>query len=154
TIIVILGAVLSTVATLFIADNAIQNYVLEQAQTQEHDNMKIAKLVLKTQYGDNISISSDNKLVADIPGSGKDFNLGQKTNFGKYVLNDSIDYVDYVGQLIGNSVSLYQCANAQGSFTQCIRISTTYKTGTGSTASRSNGTGLTQTLNANMDLAG
>jgi Single cache domain 3 len=154
TMIVILGAVLSTVATLFIADNAINNYVLEQASTQEHDNMKIAKLVLKTQYGDNISISSDNKLVADLPGSGKDFNLGQNANFGKYVLNDSIDYVDYVGQLIGNSVSLYQCADSHGSFTQCVRISTTYKNGNGSSAVRATGAVLTPTLNANMDLAG
>ena len=45
-VIVVLGAVLSTAATLFIADNAIQNYVLQQARTQEQDNMKIALLVL------------------------------------------------------------------------------------------------------------
>src|SRR5258708_19319657 len=154
TMIVILGAVLSNVGTLVNGENAIKKYVLEQASTQEHDNMKIAKLVLKTQYGDNISISSDNKLVADLPGSGKDFNLGQNANFGKYVLNDSVDYVDYVGQLIGNSVSLYQCADSHGSFTQCLRISTTYKNGSGSSATRATGAVLTPALNANMDLAG
>ncbi|HEX6818275.1 MAG TPA: hypothetical protein VF120_07870, partial [Ktedonobacterales bacterium] len=83
TIIVILGAVLSTVATLFIADNAIQNYVLEQARTQEHENMNIANLVLQQQYGQNISIASDNTMVADLPGSGRDFTtLGQ--SYGKY----------------------------------------------------------------------
>ena len=35
TLIVLLGAVLSTAATLFIADNAIRNYALQQAQNQE-----------------------------------------------------------------------------------------------------------------------
>ena len=40
TIIVIVGAILSTVATLFIADNAIRNYVIAQAQAQETDNSK------------------------------------------------------------------------------------------------------------------
>src|SRR5215467_8323180 len=51
TIIVILGAVLSTVATLFIADNAIRNYVITQAQAQERDNSNIALLVLHNSYG-------------------------------------------------------------------------------------------------------
>ncbi|HKT36817.1 MAG TPA: hypothetical protein VJR48_00500, partial [Ktedonobacterales bacterium] len=60
TLIVLLSAVLSTAATLFIADNAIRNYALQQAQSQEQDNMKIALLVLTTQYGENYSISSDN----------------------------------------------------------------------------------------------
>jgi Single cache domain 3 len=122
TLIVLLGAVLSTAATLFIADNAIRNYALQQAQVQEQDNMKIAILVLQTQYGENYSISSDNHLVVDSPSVGKSFG---DTSYGKYALNDDTDYVDSVRQLIGGAVSVYQCSNARGDFTQCVRISTT-----------------------------
>src|SRR5215469_2599710 len=145
TIIVILGAVLSTAATLFIADNAIQNYVLQQARTQEQDNMKIAQLVLQTQYGRNISIGSDGTMVADLPGTGKDFsNLGAPNNFGKYPLDNNTDYVDYVQQLIDNSVSIYKCADAEGNFTQCTRIATTFTSGAGPTAPRELGRQFTQ----------
>lgn len=125
TLIVILGAVLSTAATLFIADNAIQNYVLEQAKAQEIDNMKIARLVLTTQYGQNISIASDNTMVADTPSTGKDLNLDTSNNFGKFPLNGDTDFVDEVKQLIGGTVSVYQCADAHGNFTRCLRIATT-----------------------------
>ncbi len=125
TLIVLFGAVLSTAATLFIANNAIQNYALQQAQNQERDNLKIAQLVLTTQYGQNISISSDNKLVADSPTTGHDFNVGAATNFGKYQLNGDTDYVDSVKQLIGGIVSVYQCANAKGAVIPCTRVATT-----------------------------
>lgn len=125
TLIVLLSAVLSTAATLFIADNAIRNYALQQAQVQEQDNMKIAVLVLTTQYGENYSISSDNHLVVDSPTSSKNFGGPNDANFGKYPLNEDTDYVDSVKNLIGGSVSVYQCANARGDFTQCVRISTT-----------------------------
>ena len=153
TIIVILGAVLSTVATLFIADNAIQNYVLEQARTQEHENMNIANLVLQNQYGQNISIASDNTMVADLPGSGKDFStLGQ--TYGKYVLNNSIDYVDSVKQLIGNAVSIYQCADAYGAFTGCNRISTTFVRGTGTSPQRETNVILPTAISQHMNLSG
>src|SRR6185312_6652418 len=121
TLIVLLSAVLSTAATLFIADNAIRNYALQQAQSQEQDNMKIAVLVLTTQYGENYSISSDNNLVVDSPSSGNTFTGA----YGKYPLNNDTDYVDSVKQLIGGAVSVYQCANARGDFTQCVRVSTT-----------------------------
>lgn len=127
TIIVILGAILSTVATLFIADNAIQNYVLQQAQTQEIDNMKIANLVLQTKYGENVSISSDNKLVVDTPVNGNQLPFDQSN--GKYFLNNDVEYVDYVSQLIGNSVSVYQCADAHGDYFPCVRVATTFTTG-------------------------
>jgi hypothetical protein len=125
TLIVLLGAVLSTAATLFIADNAIRNYALQQAQSQEQDNMKIAVLVLQTQYGENYSISADNHLVVDSPTSGTKFGGPTDVNFGKYPLNDDTDYVDSVKQLIGGTVSVYQCANAKGDFTPCVRVSTT-----------------------------
>lgn len=125
TLIVLLGAVLSTAATLFIANNAIRNYALQQAQSQEQDNMKIARLVLQTQYGENYSISSENHLVVDTPSSGKNFGGPNDLNFGKYPLNEDTDYVDSVKQLIGGAVSVYQCANARGDFTPCVRISTT-----------------------------
>ncbi|HLJ80799.1 MAG TPA: hypothetical protein VKT52_04885, partial [Ktedonobacterales bacterium] len=94
TVIVILAAVLSTSATLFIARSAIENYVLQQAQAQELDNMKIARLVLTNQYGANISIASDNTMVADTPGTGRDLTLNQANNFGKYVLNGDTNFVD------------------------------------------------------------
>jgi hypothetical protein len=125
TLIVLLSAVLSTAATLFIADNAIRNYALQQAQSQEQDNMKIAVLVLQTQYGENYSISADNHLVVDTPLSGKAFGGPNDANFGRYPLNDDTDYVDSVKQLIGGTVSVYQCANAKGDFTPCVRVSTT-----------------------------
>jgi single cache domain-containing protein len=125
TLIVLLGAVLSTAATLFIANNAIRNYALQQAQSQEQDNMKIAVLVLQTQYGENYSISSENHLVVDSPSSGKNFGGPNDLNFGKYPLNEDTDYVDSVKQLIGGAVSVYQCSNARGDFTPCVRISTT-----------------------------
>ena len=91
TLIVLLGAVLSTAATLFIADSAIRNYALQQAQSQEQDNMKIAILVLTTQYGENYSISSDNRLVVDSPSSGNKFGGPNDANFGKYALNEDTD---------------------------------------------------------------
>jgi hypothetical protein len=128
TFIVILGAILSTAATLFIADNAIQSYVLDQARTQEQDNMKIAKLVLETQYGPNVSISSDGKMVVDLPGVSTDTTLVPTNNYGRYVLNGDPDFVDRVQQLIGGNVSVYQCANATGGFTGCSLIATTFRT--------------------------
>src|SRR5512146_3153061 len=129
TIIVILGAILSTFATLFIADNAIQNYVVDQGRIQEQENMKIARLVLETQYGPNISISHDGQMVVDLPGGSKDVPLNLNNNFGRYVLNKDTDFVDKVQQLIGGNVSVFQCANAAGGVTGCIRIASTFKNG-------------------------
>ncbi|MGZ3637457.1 MAG: cache domain-containing protein [Ktedonobacterales bacterium] len=155
TIIVILGAILSTAATLFIADNAIQNYTLDQAKTQEMENMKIANLVLETQYGQNVSISSDNQMVVDTPGSGKDVSL-DAPNFGRYPLNDNVDYVDQVQQLIHASVSVYQCANKEGDFTPCNRIATTFtkKDAQGGLTQRATGVALTTSVVKNMSLDG
>lgn len=155
TLIVLLGAVLSTAATLFIADNAIRNYALQQAQNQEQENMKIAVLVLTTQYGENYSISSDNHLVVDSPTSAKSFGGPNDANFGRYPLNDDTDYVDSVKQLIGGVVSVYQCSNARGDFTQCVRISTTIaKPGTASdiTAPRDTNAQLASAIGGNMTL--
>ena len=155
TIIVILGAILSTAATLFIADTAIQNYVLDQARTQEKENMKIANLVLQTQYGQNVSISSDNQMVVDTPGSGANVNL-DAPNFGRYPLNENVDYVDQVQQLIGGSVSVFQCAKASGDFTPCNRIATTFtKPGSqGGLLQRETSIGLTTAITRNMNLDG
>ena len=93
TIIVILGAVLSTVATLFIADSAIRNYVLAQAQAQERDDSNIAMLVLHNNYGANISISADSYLVADSPNSvnGANVSLNSNNAYGKFILNGDTD---------------------------------------------------------------
>jgi hypothetical protein len=136
TIIVILGAVLSTVATLFIADNAIRNYVIAQAQAQERDDSNIALLVLHNNYGANISISSDGELVADSPNSisGANTILSGANLYGKFPLNDDTDYVDSVKHLINADVSLFQCADRTDTFTGCSRIATTFiKTGSAGT---------------------
>ncbi len=120
TLVVLLSAVLSTVATLFIANNAIQQYALQQAHTQEQQNMAIALLVLQTQYGQNVSISSNGQLVADSPTSNN-----YLSTYGKYALNNDVDYVDEVQRLIGGFVSIYQCANPNNKLVPCTRVSTT-----------------------------
>ncbi len=127
TLVVLLGAVLSTLATLFIANNAIQQYALQQAHTQEQQNMAIALLVLQTQYGQNISIASNGQLVADTPTTGHDLSGYAQNNYGKYYLKDDEDYVDQVQHLIGGFVSVYQCANSNDKLVPCVRISTTLR---------------------------
>ena len=158
TVIVILGAIFSTVATLYIADNAISSYVLNQAQTQEKENMKIARLVLQTQYGQNVSIATDGTMVADLPTAGKDFNLSTNNDFGRYALDQNTDYVDGVQQLIGGTVSIYKCANAQGDFTPCTRIETTLRgnASPGQAAPRATGETLSQAIGQSdhMNLTG
>jgi hypothetical protein len=139
TLTLLLGALLSTGATLFIANNAIQQYALQQTHTQEQQDMKIALLVLQTQYGQYISISSDNKLVADSPTTGKDLSTYSSTSanpYGRFALNNDQDYVDQVQQLLGGFISVYQCANAVGPTGACTRISTTLK------SSSTNSTGV------------
>ncbi len=128
TLVVLLGAILSTAATLFIANSAIQTYALQQAQAQEQGNAKIALLVLRTEYGQNISISPDDHLVVDSPAVGQDLsNATAQNDYGKVVLNDNNDYVDQVQQLIGGEVSIYQCASPDGTPTPCDRIATTFR---------------------------
>ncbi|MGO8948470.1 MAG: cache domain-containing protein [Ktedonobacterales bacterium] len=153
TIIVILGTVLTTVATLFIADNAIRNYVLAQAQAQESDNSQIALLVLHNNYGANISISADGKLVADSPTSFNGINVSLTSpTYGTFPLNGDTDYVDSVKHLINADVSLYQCANNTNVFTGCIRVASTFiKPGT--TNIRDTGELLPETVSKGMQLA-
>ena len=143
TLALLLGALLSTGATLFIANNAIQQYALQQTHTQEQENMKIALLVLQTQYGQNVSVSSQNQLVTDNPSIGKDFSNYAASSpngtgaYGTYILNDRVEYVDQVQQLIGGFVSIYQCANATGLVGSCKRVSTTFQ------SSSTNSSGIT-----------
>src|SRR5579864_5990440 len=158
TLTLLLGALLSTGATLFIANNAIQQYALQQTHTQEQQDMKIALLVLQTQYGQYISISSDNQLVADSPTTGKDLSAysAPSANFGRFALNNDQDYVDQVQQLLGGFVSVYQCANATGPTGKCTRISTTLKSSsTNSTGAQSRlvGSQLEQAPLQNMALS-
>lgn len=147
TLTLLLGALLSTSATLFIANNAIQQYALQQTHTQEQENMKIAVLVLQTQYGQDLSVASDGKLVTDSPSIGHDVNSSNYNantdngDFGKYILNGNVDYVDQVQQLIGGFVSIYQCADQVGPTGDCRRISTTLH----STSTSSSGAYLRQT---------
>ena len=158
TLTLLLGALLSTGATLFIANNAIQQYALQQTHTQEQQDMKIALLVLQTQYGQNISISSDNQLVADSPTTGKDLSSynSPSADFGRFALNNDQDYVDQVQQLLGGFVSVYQCANPNGPTGTCKRISTTLQTNTAnSTGARTRlvGSALEQAPTQNMALS-
>jgi hypothetical protein len=133
TLAVLLGAVLTTLATLFIARNAIHQYALDQATSQQKESMSIAALVLETAYGQNISVSStndpktDNKLVVDSPQVGRDQGTGfSEANYGKYVLNDDTDYVDAVKHSVHGEVSVFQCADKKGNFTGCHRVSSTF----------------------------
>jgi len=132
TLTVLLAAILTTLATLFISRNAIHNYALEQAQVQQQESMSIATLVLETAYGQNVSISSDsgsdNKMVLDSPKVGRDqgTTFNNQTDFGRYPLNDDTDYVDAVQQRIHGAVSVYQCADKSGNITGCHRIATTF----------------------------
>jgi hypothetical protein len=132
TAIVLLGTLLTTVATLFVANTAITNYADQQAQAQERENMRIALLVLHTQYGQNISISSEGNtgtLVADFPTKDTAI-IGQTASkFGRYPLDNDTDYVDAVENLIGGAVSVYKCQDASGNDLSngCERIATTFQ---------------------------
>jgi len=54
TIIVLVAALLSSIATLYIANSAIQSYVIDQAKQRESQNLQIAKLSCKL----NLAITS------------------------------------------------------------------------------------------------
>ncbi|HEY7778624.1 MAG TPA: cache domain-containing protein [Ktedonobacterales bacterium] len=131
TIIVLIAAVLSTVATLFITETAIQQYVQTQATTEEQQDMNFAQLVLRTSYGENVSIGSDNTMIADSPaGTQNVANNGDPSAIGKYPLSNDTDYVDEVQHYIRGIISVYQCSDNKGnsfpsSAHPCSRISTT-----------------------------
>lgn len=156
------GRDFSTVATLFIANSAITSYVQNQASTQEQENLKISQLVLQTQFGQSVSIDSSNNMVADLPAA---VTGGAITSpqFGRYTLNDTngtsgqTDFVDRVQRLIGGTVSVYQCADAQGNLlgnptdpaSPCTRIETTLQgtASSGESAPRAVGGGLEHDVN-------
>src|SRR5262245_7577309 len=157
TIIVILAAMLTTVAIMFIANLTISDYVLRQAQTQDKENIRIATLVLQEQYGQNVSIASDSKMVADLPTAGRDSPLDTSNNFGRYSLNDNTDFVDSVQQLIGGGrqVSVYQCVDATGALGgACTRIETTLRkrAGTNQVAGRNTGPSLDTSIFKSLGL--
>jgi hypothetical protein len=129
TLIVLIAALLGTIATLYIANSAIQSYVIDQAKLREQQNLQVALLVLHTEFGDNVSIDVNGNLVADSPRVTNIVSLsGQPTpnDFLPYPLNEDVDYVDEVHHLIGGVVAVYQCADAQGKIfpAGCPRIST------------------------------
>ncbi len=162
TLTVLLAALLSTGATLFIARNALSSYAFKQSETQASESMSIAWLVMQTQYGQNISISSDsgtldNNMVLDSPTVGRDqgssFTQGNK--FGKYPLNGDTDYVDAVEARVHGAVSVYQCADKDGNRTSCMRISTTFTKASpaGTIPPRDTGGQLCNTVVSNLQLA-
>lgn len=129
TLIVLLAALLGTIATLYIANSAIQGYVIDQSKLREQQNLQVALLVLHTEFGDNVSIDVKGNLVADSPRVQNVVSLsGQPSanDFLPYPLNDDVDYVDEVHHLVGGVVAVYQCADSQGNLftTGCPRIST------------------------------
>src|SRR5215813_13728800 len=104
TFIVLIAALLSTIATLYIANSAIQSYVIDQAKLRETHNLQVAWLVLHTEFGDNVSIDVKGNLVADSPLSGSGAGLTQGTGINQflpYPLNQDVDYVDEVHHLVG-----------------------------------------------------
>jgi Cache 3/Cache 2 fusion domain len=130
TLIVLVAALLSTIATLYIANSAIQGYVIDQAKQREASNLKVALLVLHTEFGDNVSIDVNGQLVADSPLTANAAGLGQGNNindFRPYPLNNDVDYVDEVHHLVGATIAVYQCTNERGDLlpeNKCQRIST------------------------------
>ncbi|HEY7348937.1 MAG TPA: cache domain-containing protein [Ktedonobacterales bacterium] len=131
TFIVLIAALLSTIATLYIANSAIQSYVIDQAKEREAHNLQVAWLVLHTEFGDNVSIDVNDKLVADSPLTASAAGLPQgaalnENQFLPYPLNSDVDYVDEVHHLVGGIVAVYQCADERGDLTPggCPRIST------------------------------
>jgi hypothetical protein len=154
TVIVLMAAVLSTVATLAVTESAVLNYVTQQAEAQEQQHMSIANLVLQTGYGQNVSISSENSapctfksrqgvlygcLTADSPGVQSFANYANDKNApnGKYRLNGDADYVDQVQHYILGEVSVYQCTDQSGDAivapdgNPCVLISSTFRSGNG-----------------------
>jgi hypothetical protein len=129
TFIVLIAALLSTIATLYIANSAIQSYVIQQAEQREQHNLQVAWLVLHTEFGDNVSIDVKGNLVADSPLASSASGVtpgGGAAQFLPYQLNGDVDYVDEVQFLVGGVVAVYQCADSQGGLTPggCPRIST------------------------------
>lgn len=130
-VIVVISAVLTTVITLMIADSSIQTYGFNQVNAQQIRNLKVAQLVLATQYGASVSVSADNQLVIDARIPSRD-TLSSGNSFGKLPLNFNTDYVDQVHALLTNDIiSVYQCANQVNDLLmvsgqlQCPQISTT-----------------------------
>jgi hypothetical protein len=129
TFIVLIAALLSTIATLYIANSAIQSYVIDQARQREAHNLQVALLVLHTEFGDNVSIDVKGRLVADSPLATSGAGLAQNpgiNEFLPYPLDGDVDYVDEVHNLVGSVVAVYKCATAQGNLLPggCPRIST------------------------------
>jgi hypothetical protein len=131
TIMVLIGAVLTTGVTLLIAVASIQGYSIQQAQNQETSNMNVASLVLTRAYGKHVSVGPDGNLVIDSPPTDT-----SNTNYGKVELETDTSYVDTVKAQLNNvEVAVYQCADAQNAALHsptnhelCPRISTTFTT--------------------------
>src|SRR6185437_325390 len=87
TVMVLIGAVLTTAVTLLIADASIQGYAIQQAQDQEARNMNVAILVLQRSYGKSISVDSKGNLVIDSPN--KDTTNSAASDFGRLALESN-----------------------------------------------------------------
>lgn len=134
TVMVLIGAVLTTAVTLLIADVSIRGYAIGEAQKREIRNLNIAVAIRKNSFGDSISVSSDNKLVIDsLTVDRNDYTTDPTygTVYGKLALNDKTAFVDQISRLTDVQVSVYQCANQTNQAylvngRLCPRISTTF----------------------------
>jgi hypothetical protein len=129
TLTVVLAALLSTAATLFIAHNAIHTFSLQQATSQAKENIGVAEIVKDTNFGNNVSISSDGQMVLDSPSVGRDLgtSFGENNGYGKYPLNGDFQYVRAVqSNTSGSMVTVFQCVDQSGNYKGCHDISTTY----------------------------
>lgn len=134
TVMVLIGAVLTTAVTLLIADVSIRGYAVGEAQKREIRNLNIAVAIRKNSFGDSISVSSDNKLVIDsLTVDRNDYTTDPTygTVYGKLALNDKTAFVDQISRLTDVQVSVYQCANQTNQAylvngRLCPRISTTF----------------------------
>ncbi len=139
--IVIIGAVLTTAATLIIADTSITQYGNRQARAEASRNLKIADHIRTFDFGASVSISDEGdmgNLVVDSPTVSHDNYTVDKTynDFGRLPLNNDTKFVDEVQAQLGDAqVSVYQCANKlmQQLTGGCQRISTTFTLADGTT---------------------
>jgi hypothetical protein len=120
TIIVVLAALLGTGATLLVANFTIQSYLQGQLATQARQSLNVAFLIMRTVYGAQFTIDADSQLIAQAPQSASP----NPTPQGAIVLNGNFDYPDQVAQLVGGTVTIYQCAGPGRAFFPC-RVATT-----------------------------
>jgi hypothetical protein len=161
TIMVLIGAVLTTAVTLLIADASIQGYALQQANAQQRSNLNVALLVLNKQFHSSVSIDPQSQMVIDSPTlDTQNFTTDPSyKDFGRLPLNAHTEYVDQVQNAVPDTqVSVYQCVDTQyqpfkaKDQRYCPRISTTltYTNAQGAIQRETDTQGRAQALTPNI----